>query len=105
MKRVLLLATLCASALWAQGTATIFGTVTDGSGSVVANVKVRAIRADTSAARETLSDSRGDYVITQLPAGTYAVNVEAPGFKKFVLTGIVMQVDENRQLPVELQVG
>src|SRR5262245_4489262 len=105
MKQIFLLFCLSAASVWAQGTTTIFGTVTDASGSVVPNIAVRAVRSETGASREVTADSRGDYIITQLPAGTYSVSVEAPGFKRFVLTGIAMQVDENRQVAIELQVG
>src|SRR4051812_23870457 len=102
--RALLFFCLCAS-VWAQGTVTIFGSVADSSGSVMPNITVRAVRSDTGAVREAISDSRGDYVITQLPAGNYSVMAETAGFKKFVIVDVTMQVDENRQVPIVLEVG
>src|SRR2546427_5499241 len=104
MMKTLLLFCACAS-LWAQGTVTIFGAVADSSGSVMPNVTVRAIRSGTGAIRQAISDTRSDYVITQLPAGKYSVTAEAAGFKKFVLLDVTIQVDENRQVPIVLEVG
>jgi hypothetical protein len=89
----------------AQGTVTIFGTVTDSSGSVMPNVTVKAVHGGTGTMRQAVSDSRGDYLITQLPPGTYTVSTEAPGFKKFVLIDVAMEVDQNRQVSIALEVG
>jgi hypothetical protein len=105
MTKLLFLSCFAGSALWAQGTVTIFGTVTDASGSVIPSAMVKAVRTSTGAERQTTSDVRGDYSITQLPAGVYNVSAEAPGFRKFLLRDISMEVDQNRQIPIALEVG
>ncbi|MGH8248927.1 MAG: carboxypeptidase-like regulatory domain-containing protein, partial [Gammaproteobacteria bacterium] len=96
---------LVSSAVYAQGTVTIFGVVTDSTGSLVPKAAVKVVRSETGAAREAISDDRGNYVVTQLPVGEYTVTVEAPGFKRFVQENIRVQVDENRQVNVSLEVG
>ena len=76
MPRILLVLLLATAPLWAQGTATIFGTVTDSTGSVAPNVTVKSVQVATGMARQTVSDQRGDYVITQLPIGAYTLSAE-----------------------------
>jgi len=91
--------------LWAQSSATIFGTITDSTGSVVPNAPVTATQVATGLIRQTVSDQHGDYVISQLPIGGYTVSAELAGFKKFVLSDITLHVNENRRVQVTLQVG
>lgn len=95
---------LCGS-LFAQGSVTIFGTVTDSTGSLVVGATVSIAQTETGQTRTVTSNERGDYIATQLPIGEYTVSATLSGFKKFVQTGIRVQVDENRQVPIVLQVG
>src|SRR5437867_3278956 len=96
---------LASAPLWAQGTATIFGTVTDSTGSVAPNAPLTAVQVTTGMSRNTVSDQRGDYVIPQLPIGTYRLSAEVSGFKKFILSDITLQVNENRRVQIALEVG
>lgn len=91
--------------LAAQGSVTIFGTVQDTSGSVIAGATVTIEHRETGQLRRTSSNERGDYVAVQLPIGSYVVSAEMKGFKKAVQTGIQVQVDENRMVGLTLQVG
>jgi len=60
MPKILLVLLLAAAPVWAQGAATIFGTVTDGAGGVAPNVTVKSVQVTTGMARQTVSDQRGD---------------------------------------------
>ena len=93
------------AAMMAQGTVTIYGTVTDASGSQVPGTAVTIVQVETGQVRNVISNDRGDYVATQLPIGAYSITAERKGFKKFVQTGVRVQVDENRQVPITLQIG
>jgi outer membrane receptor protein involved in Fe transport len=103
--RILVIALLLAGIVSAQGTVTIFGTVTDSSGSVIAGATVAITHNGTGQVRPVTSDSHGDYVASQLPIGEYTVSTSMTGFKKFVQPNIRVQVDENRQVPIALQIG
>lgn len=105
MMRLVFCGALATAALLAQGSVTIYGTVTDASGSLIPGTTVRILQVETGQARSVVSNERGDYVATQLPIGGYTVSAERQGFKKFVQTGIRVQVDENRQVPITLQIG
>ena len=86
LKLVSLLVILLLSSVWLFGqaeTGTLIGTVTDASGAVVSNAKVMVVSVGTNASRNTVTDSRGDYVITTLKPGAYQLTVEGSGFTKY----------------------
>jgi len=89
----------------AQGSVTIFGSVTDASGSVVPGVTMTATSALTALERVTVSDANGNYSISQLPVGVYTVKAELAGFKTFLLARVQTQVDENRRVNVVMELG
>lgn len=105
MACTLLLFLLTAGAVWGQGSVTIYGTVQDTSGAVLASVPVRVQNEGTGLIRTVTSDDRGAYIATQLPVGVYTVSAESTGFKRYVQPNIQVQVDENRQVPVVLELG
>ncbi len=112
MKRFLHLAffafVLCLIAnarLWAQGSAQIGGTVRDASGAVIPGVEITATQADTGAARTTVSNETGSYVLPNLPVGPYRLEAKLPGFRTFVQSGIVLQVNSSPVVDPVLDVG
>jgi hypothetical protein len=53
----------------AKEAATILGTATDPSGSVIANVKVTLTHVETGEARTVVTNETGQYVAANLPIG------------------------------------
>lgn len=102
----LLLATL-ASLLPAQEvTASIVGNVADAAGSAVAAATVRVRSTERGAVVRTLtSNADGAFVATLLPIGFYAVEVEAPGFKRYSQSGIELHVGEKLTISAKLELG
>lgn len=91
---------------WAQGDrATITGTVTDQSGAVVPDAKVKAVHVGTNAERTTEASSAGDFTIPALQAGTYRLEVEAKGFKTLIRNDVVLTPGLTQRLDATLQVG
>src|SRR5579864_3034895 len=105
MLRYSLLLFVLPSLVLAQGTVTIYGTVTDPSGAAIVGAKVTVTNSATQQSRDTVSAVNGNYVVPDLPVGTYKLSVSATGFKTFVQDGIQVQVDENRRVPVQMAVG
>jgi hypothetical protein len=102
----LLLAEIFCQIAGAQTTqATITGLVTDATGAVVPGVKVTAANVATGVRAETVSSSTGNYVIPNLPPGTYDVNVSAAGFKSWTRSGIVAFAKDNIRVDISLEVG
>src|SRR5882757_10135823 len=85
--------------------ATLTGVVTDPSGASVPGAKIKAINAGTNLSHEAKSDSSGVYTIPALNPGEYRVEVEQAGFKRQVLSGIVLQVAQEARVNIALQVG
>jgi carboxypeptidase family protein/TonB-dependent receptor-like protein len=101
----LLFLSFCAIPTFAQFKASLQGTVTDPKGAAVAGAKVSVIEAATGLARETVTSDQGFYRIALLPPGKYELTVEAPGFKRFAVNGVVVQAEEPRGFDVTLDVG
>src|ERR1041385_7800875 len=86
-------------------TATMVGTVTDPGGSKVPGAQVMARSADTGLSRTVTTNDEGDYRIEFLPIGKYTVEVTYTGFKKALLSDVVLQVNETARVDVALAVG
>src|SRR5271155_378010 len=92
---------------WAQVTyATVHGTVTDTSGAVVPNATVTATNTSTGIKTSVTSDSQGYYILPQLQiGGPYTITVAAPGFQDFQTSGLTLHLNDNRDIPAQLQIG
>ena len=101
----LVVVVLAGSTVWAQSTAQITGTVKDASGAVLPGAEVTATHIETGIARMTVSNETGAYVLPNLVTGAYKFEASLPGFRTFVQTGIVLQVNSNPVINVTLQVG
>src|SRR5215510_11061027 len=100
-----LLLILNSSMMWAQATAQINGSVRDQTGAVLPGVEVTATNADTGIARMTVTNENGTYVLPNLVTGPYRLEASLPGFRTFVQTGIVLQVNSNSVINAVLEVG
>src|SRR6185503_19806507 len=95
-----------ASAAFAQADrGNLTGTVTDPQGALIPAAKILLRNGQTGADYATVSTSTGNYSIAQLPAGSYDLSVEAPGFKKFAQQGIAVGVAQTARIDVTMQVG
>src|SRR5256885_2832780 len=86
-------------------TATIVGTVTDPGGATVPGAQVIARSLDTGLTRTVTSSDEGTYRIEFLPVGKYSVEVTYTGFKKALVSDIVLQVNDTARVDVALNVG
>jgi hypothetical protein len=101
-----LIAIVAAPFVAAQSTGgRIRGTVTDPSGAVIAATKVTLINEATNIARETQTDSSGDYLFLEVPVGSYDIGVSQSGFKKYARKGIQLNLNEVVTVDITLQLG
>ncbi|HXI31019.1 MAG TPA: carboxypeptidase regulatory-like domain-containing protein, partial [Vicinamibacterales bacterium] len=89
----------------AGSTAQITGVVKDASGGVLPGVDVTATQTDTGLKRSTVTQANGSYTLPNLPIGPYRLDANLPGFKSYVRTGLVLQVNDAPVIAVELAVG
>ena len=100
-----LLLTECYTA-WAQfESATMTGVVTDAAGAVVPNVAVKAVQESTNVEATAITNQEGRFFFPSLRPGSYRVEASAPGFKKAVTGGMVLQVNQAARLDLQLSVG
>jgi hypothetical protein len=81
------------------------GSVVDQSGSVIPGAQLVATDQATALQYTATSDERGNYLFRSLPAGTYTVSCEHPGFTKYVSAGNVILPQKVFTLNVALRVG
>src|SRR5438128_879249 len=82
---VAILITFLGTTLVAQTqTATLVGTVTDTTGSVVPGAKVTVVNSETLFRSETTTSSVGGYYVPYLNPGSYQITLEASGFKRYL---------------------
>jgi hypothetical protein len=101
----LLICAFSSADAWAQATAQISGTVRDQSGAVLPGVEVTATQTETGIARSTVTNETGSYVLSNLPLGPYKLEAALPGFRTFVQSGIVLQVNATLVINPTLEVG
>jgi hypothetical protein len=101
----LFLSAMTCTAGWAQATAQISGAAQDQSGAVLPGVEVTATQTETGISRMTVTNETGHYVLPNLPLGPYKLEAALPGFRTFVQTGIVLNVNANPTINISLQVG
>src|ERR1051326_4924265 len=74
---------------------TITGTVADPAGAVVANGPIHAKNVATGLVYDAATSATGNYTIVQLPVGSYELTVSVPSFKKYVRSGLTVQVAQT----------
>src|ERR1700688_4572560 len=90
----------------AQITSTsMYGQVIDAIGAAGASAEVSVTNTDTTLPRTVRTNGEGEYRIELLPVGSYQVEVTAPGFKKTVLRGVVLEVNVPARVDVMMQLG
>lgn len=95
------------SAAFAQEeiTGAITGQVTDPNGAVVQGATVSVVNNETKAARKTQTNEEGLFTITNLVPGTYAVTIEASGFKTYIQTALVLNAKDRRLVNATMEAG
>lgn len=91
--------------MFAQGTASISGTVVDASQAAVAGSQVTLTNLGTAQARTIASSDQGLFEFPDLPPGVYKVTVNKTGFKAWEQTSITLAVAQHITLYPALQVG
>ena len=83
-------------------TADVAGHVTDPKGLAVAGAKVTVLNPDTGFLREVTSNDSGDFIVYQIPPGTYKISISKEGFATKVYDNSQLAVGERRTLDASL---
>ena len=74
---------------------TIFGVAKDSTGAIVSGANVTVTNPATGVKRTLTTSNDGNFVVPNLPPGTYNIAVEAPGFRKLEKTNIVLSATDR----------
>ena len=92
--------------LHGQALGGITGTVTDPSGSVIGGVDVTASNEATGiTVTAATTAAAGTFRLSGLQPGSYSVQVEAPGFSKYVRNHILVDVSSTAVVNIAMSVG
>src|SRR5580658_8662130 len=85
---------------------TFTGTVTDATGAVIPHATVTVtLNGVGGASRVVETDAEGSYTATNLPAGTYTVNVTAANFESSSDKDVILNVAQKRVVNAQLKAG
>ena len=106
-KLVVFLFLIVPANIYAQstGSATLVGTITDSSGSLLPGAKLTVVNTGTSFLSESSTTTEGSYYIPNLIPGTYRLTIEAAGFKKYIREGITLRTNETPRIDVMMEIG
>src|ERR1700745_1769797 len=110
MRRVIGLAALfgltSAISLHAQSTnASLTGRVTDPTRAVIVEAKVIVINTGTGVRYEGITNQTGSYYVTDLPPGSYRIEVEKIGFKAVIKSDLTLHVQDALEVNFETVLG
>ena len=83
-------------------TGTISGHVVDTQGLAIPGVRVSVASANLQGIREVVTSQNGDYIVTLLPPGIYAVSFELGGFQQQTRT---VSLAPTQTLPLDVVMG
>src|SRR5580704_13953167 len=86
-------------------TGSITGTVVDTSGASVPGATVTVTQIATNSVHTVTTSDVGNYTVTQLPPGQYAVKVDKASFQSYEQKGINLSIDQVVQVNAQLAIG
>jgi outer membrane receptor protein involved in Fe transport len=83
----------------------VVGAVHDGTGALLDGAKITITNVDTNVTRTVLTNSGGEYIVTELPPGSYTLVAEHAGFKKAVQAAFKLDVNQVVRVDFKLEIG
>jgi len=96
---------LAAVSLWGGTGGGISGTVTDPHQALVVNAQVTITNASNNISQKVATNSSGVYSFPDLMVGTYDIQVEAPGFRIWRQTNVLLDANAILHVDAALELG
>ncbi len=100
-----LVSALPTAALAQFETATVLGTVKDGTGAVLIGSKVSLQNVKTGVSATTQSNEAGNFDFLAVQIGTYRIKAESAGFKTGISADFTVDVSARQRVDLTLEVG
>ena len=102
---IVLVMSMARVSLAQRTTATFAGIAQDSTGAVLPGVEASLINEGTAAVMQTVTNETGEFLLDFVPAGTYTLRLELPGFKRYESKGIPLGAAERVRRTYTLEVG
>lgn len=99
------LLSLCAAVHSQETRGSIFGRITDPSGSFIPKASVSVANVETNSTITLETNDSGYFEANLLLPGSYRVSVQATGFRQSVRDGITLAVSSRADASMQLQIG
>lgn len=83
----------------------IAGTIVDASGAAIPEANVQAVNKGTGVTFETLATAAGDFLLPNLPLGTYTVTITKTGFQTQKIDNVEVAVSKTTNVAAKLGVA
>src|SRR6266851_9532129 len=93
------------ASVWAQGSASITGVVTDASQAPIPSATVKIVNEQSGVTTNAVSNEVGAYRVNSIQPGTYRIEAVATGFNPIVRRNIVLSTGQTLAADLTLQVG
>jgi Carboxypeptidase regulatory-like domain len=103
--RGIIIAALTSIGLYAQGSSSLRGVITDAQKSAIPLAKVTLMSKDAGLTRASVTSTSGEYSFLQIRPGVYTLTVEAPGFDERKVDEVKLLVDTPASLDVSMAVA
>jgi iron complex outermembrane recepter protein len=90
--------------LHARQSGTVSGTILDQAGKPIPEAVVQLKSESTGASRSLISTSEGKFTASDIPAGTYSLQVSAPGFALTTRSGGQLSAGGTLDIPITMSV-
>jgi hypothetical protein len=104
-KIALLFVCLCAFVRAQAPIGTLEGQITDPASALVSNAEVSVHNAQTGFTRTVVSSHQGTFHFSDLPVGTYSLDVKAKGFAPYSASSIRIDIGQELTWPVQLEIA
>jgi hypothetical protein len=84
---------------------TISGIVVDPTGAVIADAEILVVNDTTRVQYPGKTNSEGIYIVSNLPPGSYRIQISKPGFKTVIKPDVSLNVQDSASLNFTLPVG
>lgn len=101
---ILLLLMLESVAFGQNHRASIRGTLSDSTRARLSGVTVRLVMTDANEVRTATTTDNGEFAISSLAPGSYRLEVEQTGYKKYIQP-VTLQVNQELRIEAQLEVG